>query len=82
MVGSTLVGLTRGGWVIECAVGSHRTGAMFATQCTWMSWWVYTGGVGYVRAVAEDEQMRNRFGEEWERYETKVRYLSVPGLVY
>lgn len=81
MVGLTFVGLTRGGWIIECAVGSHRAGAMFVTQCVWISWWVYTAGVGYTRAVAEDEQMKNRFGEEWERYAMKVRYWFVPGLV-
>jgi len=38
-------------------------------------------GAAYVRAVAEDEQMRNTFGEEWENYATKVRYWFVPGLV-
>lgn len=81
MAGLTFVGLTHGSWIIECAAGPHRTGAMFATQCAWISWWVYTGGVGYARAVAEDEQMRNKFGEEWERYATKVRYWFVPGLV-
>ena len=73
--------MTHGSWIIECAVGSDRAGAMFATQCAWISWWVYTAGVGYARAVAEDEQMRNRFGEEWEHYATKVRYWFVPGLV-
>ena len=81
MAGLTFVGLTPGSWIIECAVGSHPTGAMFVTQCAWISWWIYTGGVGYARAVAEDEQMRNMFGEEWERYATKVRYWFVPGLV-
>jgi protein-S-isoprenylcysteine O-methyltransferase Ste14 len=79
--GLTFAGLTRGSWIIECAVGPHRADAMFATQCAWISWWVYTGGVGYTRAVAEDEQMRKRFGEEWERYAMKVRYWFVPGLV-
>ena len=79
--GLTFVGMTHGSWIIECAVGSDRAGAMFATQCAWISWWVYTAGVGYARAVAEDEQMRNRFGEEWEHYATKVRYWFVPGLV-
>ena len=53
----------------------------FATRCAWISWWVYTAGVGYARAIAEDEQMRNKFGEEWERYAMKVRYWYVPGLV-
>lgn len=81
MAGLTFVGLTHGSWIIECAVGSDRSGAMFATQCVWISWWVYTAGVGYTRAVAEDEQMRNRFGEEWERYAMKVRHWFVPGLV-
>ena len=81
MVGLTCVGLTDGSWIIECAVGSHRAGAMFATQCAWISWWAYVAGVGYTRAVAEDEQMRNKFGQEWERYATKVRYWFVPGLV-
>ena len=81
MAGLTFVGLTHGSWIIECAVGSHRNGAMFATQCVWISWWMYTAGVGYARATAEDEQMRNRFGEEWERYAMKVRYWFVPGLV-
>ena len=38
-------------------------------------------GVGYTRAIAEDEQMRNKFGEEWERYAMKVGYWFVPGLV-
>lgn len=80
-VGLTFIGLTRGSWIIECAVGSHRTGAMSVTQWVWMSWWIYTAGVGYTRAVAEDEQMRNRFGEEWERYAMEVRYWFVPGLV-
>lgn len=81
MVGLTFVGLTRGGWIIECAVGSHRTGPMFVMQCVWMSWWAYTAGVGYTRAVAEDEQMKNKFGEEWEEYAKRVRYWFVPGLV-
>jgi protein-S-isoprenylcysteine O-methyltransferase Ste14 len=80
-VGLTFIGLTRGSWIIECAVGSHRTGAMLVTQCAWISWWVYTAGVGYTRAVAEDEQMRSRFGEEWERYAMRVRSWFVPGLV-
>lgn len=79
--GLTFAGLTRGGWIIECAIGSYRADAMFVTQCAWISWWVYTGGVGYTRAVAEDEQMRNKFGEEWEQYAMKVRYWFVPGLV-
>jgi protein-S-isoprenylcysteine O-methyltransferase Ste14 len=74
--GLTFIGLTRGSWIIECAVGST-----FATQCAWISWWVYTAGVGYTRAVAEDQQMRIKFGEEWKRYATKVRYWFVPGLV-
>ena len=38
-------------------------------------------GVGYARAIAEDEQMRNWFDEEWERYAMRVRYWFVPGLV-
>ena len=42
---------------------------------------MYTAGVGYARAIAEDEQMRNRFDEEWERYAMEVRYWYVPGLV-
>ena len=75
------MGMTQGSWIIECAVGSDRTGAMFITQCAWISWWIYTMGAAYVRAVAEDEQMRNTFGEEWENYATKVRYWFVPGLV-
>ena len=79
--GLTFVGLTQGSWVIECAVGSHRSSAMFATQWVWMSWWIYTGGVGYARAVAEDEQMRSRFGEEWDQWAMKVRYWFVPSLV-
>ena len=33
MAGLTFVGLTHGSWIIECAVGSHRNGAIFATQC-------------------------------------------------
>ena len=81
MAGLTFVGLTRGSWIIECAVGSYQNGAMIATQCAWISWWVYTAGVGYTRAIAEDEQMKNRFGEEWERYAMKVGYWFVPGLV-
>jgi protein-S-isoprenylcysteine O-methyltransferase Ste14 len=79
--GLTFIGLTPGSWIIECAVGSYRPAAMFATQCAWISWWAYTGGVGYTRAMAEDEQMRKKFGGEWERYAMKVRYWFVPGLV-
>ena len=37
-------------------------------------------GVGCTRAIAEDEQMRIKFGEEWDRYAMKVRYWFVPGL--
>jgi len=80
-IGLTLVGLTRGSWIIECAVGSDRPGAMFAIHCMWISWWVWTVGSMYVRAVAEDGQLRKKFGEEWERYAIKVRYWFVPGLV-
>ena len=54
---------------------------MLATQCMWISWWVYTAGVGYTRATAEDGEMRNRFGEEWEHYPMKARYRFVPGFV-
>ena len=75
------MGLARGSSIIECAVGSHRADAMFVTQCAWISWWVYTGGVECPRATAEDEQMKNKFGEEWERYATKVKYWFVPGIV-
>ena len=62
------MGLTHESWVVGCAVGSHRTGTMFTTQCAWITWWVYTMEVGYARATAEDEQMRGRFGEEWVRF--------------
>ena len=78
--GLTFAGLTRGSWISECAVGSHRTGPMIVTQCAWISWWIYMVGVGCTRAIAEDEQMRIKFGEEWERYAMKVRYWFVPGL--
>ena len=57
MAGLTSVGLTHGSWIIECAVGSDRGGVMFATRCVWISWRVHMAGVGYARAVAEDEQM-------------------------
>lgn len=70
-------------WLIVAGlsnVWSDRT-VMLATQCMWISWWVYTAGVGYTRATAEDGEMRNRFGEEWERYLTKARYRFVPGFV-
>ena len=81
MAGLTFVGLTRGGWIIECAVGSDRSGAMFSTQWVWITWWVYMAGVGYARAVAEDEQMENRFGQELEGHGTRVGYWFVLGLV-
>ena len=55
---------------------------MFATWCTWIPWWVYTAGVGYVKAIAEDEQMRNMFGEEWKHYAMEVRCWYVPGLAW
>ena len=38
--------------------------------------------VGHMRAIAEDERMRNKFGQEWEHYAMKVRYWFVPGLVH
>jgi protein-S-isoprenylcysteine O-methyltransferase Ste14 len=79
--GLTFAGLTHGSWIVECAAGSHRPGAMLAVQCVWISWWAYTSGVGYTRAIAEDEQMRNKFGEEWEQYAMKVKYWFVPGLM-
>jgi len=78
--GMTFVGMTRGSWIIECVVGPDKTGAMFAAYCACISWWAYTAAALYVRAVAEDEQMKNTFGEEWERYAMKVRYWFVPGL--
>ena len=81
MAGLTFVGLTRGNCTIECAVGSHRNGAMFTTQCACISWRAYTAEVGHTRAIAEDEQMRNRFSEEWERYAMKVRHWFVPSLI-
>ena len=37
MTGLTFAGLTRGSWIIKCAVGSDWSGAMFATQCVWIS---------------------------------------------
>ena len=82
VAGLTFVGLTRGSWIIECALGgTDRTGAMFAARCVWALWLVYAAVFGYVRAVAEDERMRDMFGEEWERYATKVRYWFVRGLL-
>jgi len=79
--GVTFVGLTSGSWIIECAVGPDRPGALFVAQCAWTLWWAYAAVFGYVRAIAEDDQMRKKFGEEWERYAVKVRYWFVPGLV-
>ena len=81
MAGLTFVVLSHGSWIIECAVGSHRDGTMFATQCAWILWWVHIPGVVHMKATAEDERMRDRFGEEWGRYATKVEYWFVPSLV-
>ena len=37
MTGLTFMELTRGSWIIECAAGSERRGAMFGVQCMWIS---------------------------------------------
>jgi protein-S-isoprenylcysteine O-methyltransferase Ste14 len=80
MAGLTFTGLTRGSWIVECAVPPSPTGRLILFAMA-SSWWIYTAGVGWTRCIAEDQQMRRMFPDEWDLYANRVRYWFVPGLV-
>jgi len=44
-------------------------------------WWVWLSGVGFSRVKAEDEEMHQLFGEEWEEYARKVKWWYIPGVI-
>ena len=52
-------------------------GAVLRTICAsaWYAWWV---AVGVVRCRTEDEELRKKFGAEWEAYARKTPYRLIP----
>ncbi|KAJ7599651.1 hypothetical protein C8J56DRAFT_846398 [Mycena floridula] len=77
VAGLSLSHLSRGSWMTEC--GPLRAGSSAAV--VWAVWWIWTLSVGVSRAKAEDEQMKQLFGKEWEKYAEKVQWWFCPGLL-
>lgn len=85
ILGLGLAHLGRGGWVTECGIFGLEgedvwSGAILRLSLfvVWYAWWL---AVGVRRAQAEDEELRKRFGETWNRYAQDVRWWFVPGVL-
>ncbi|KIK81038.1 hypothetical protein PAXRUDRAFT_833134 [Paxillus rubicundulus Ve08.2h10] len=76
IMGLTFSHLTPGSWAVECSalgpVGSYLL---------WAAWWTWSLSVAKSRAVAEDSELRKRFGEEWDAYAARVKFWLIPGLL-
>lgn len=68
--------LTPGAWMTACGPLRGRTAG-----AVWAAWWLWTWCVGISRADAEDKQMRQRFGKEWEAWASAVQWWFLPGLI-
>ena len=80
--GLALAHLTPGSWAVECGMFGRggAPGAVLRTICAsaWYAWWV---AVGVVRCRTEDEELRKKFGAEWEAYARAVRWWMMPGVL-
>jgi protein-S-isoprenylcysteine O-methyltransferase Ste14 len=69
---------TRGSWVRESGLLENLPGKIVTGIFAAM---VALGPLGVMRRMQdEDEALRKRFGEEWEAWAAKVRYMLIPGL--
>ncbi|KAI0706360.1 hypothetical protein C8Q76DRAFT_749308 [Earliella scabrosa] len=75
ILGAQLMQFGRGAFVSECGIEGTWVGAFVRV-------WQYGSAFGllslYRRCAVEDRQLRERFGETWERYSAKVPYRLLP----
>jgi len=78
--GLALSHLTRGSWLTECGPLAW-TGGEKLRIVIWAAWWLWMSCAVVDRAVAEDQQMRKVFNEEWDVYAQQVPWWFLPGLI-
>ncbi|KAI0030463.1 hypothetical protein K488DRAFT_54204, partial [Vararia minispora EC-137] len=77
-VGVTACAVAPGSWVVESCILDTMPGGVLA-----MLWVVilFLLPVVMARAPKEDAQLHEVFGEEWEAYARRVRWMFVPGVL-
>ncbi|EEB92600.1 hypothetical protein MPER_08865, partial [Moniliophthora perniciosa FA553] len=75
-IGSGLVHLTGGSWIIESGFLNTFIGKVMVYS------WLGTFGTAMIglvmRVESEDELMKKQFGKKWEQWSEKVRYRLIP----
>ena len=79
--GLALVNLSAGSWMVECGIlgrGAISTVVRVLGPSAWMTWWF---AVGVTRCRSEDEELKKKFGVQWDTYAAHVKAWFVPGLL-
>ncbi|KAK7026039.1 hypothetical protein VNI00_015766 [Paramarasmius palmivorus] len=76
VIGSALVHLTKGSWIIESGFSNTLMGKILLGS------WIGTFGVTLIililRVGPEDEVVRTQFGEQWKEWSKTVKYKLIP----
>ncbi|KAM6496509.1 hypothetical protein JOM56_006982 [Amanita muscaria] len=78
VAGIAFAHLSEGAWLTECGPLSLVPGL---NVLVWTLWWVWTLSVGVSRVVAEDQQMKKLFQNEWDQYAVMVPWWFFPGIL-
>ncbi|KAI3612417.1 hypothetical protein WG66_010064 [Moniliophthora roreri] len=76
IVGSALVHLMNGSWVVESGFISTLIGK--ALVYSWLGTFGITLVILVMRVEPEDEMMKKQFGDQWQQWSGKVRYKLIP----
>jgi protein-S-isoprenylcysteine O-methyltransferase Ste14 len=80
-IGLALFNLAPGSWAVGCGIvgrSAFSTVLRVLMPTAWIAWWL---AVGVIRCRTEDEEMRKKFGAEWEAYASRVKMWMIPGIL-
>ncbi|KAJ7135439.1 hypothetical protein C8R43DRAFT_894273 [Mycena crocata] len=77
-VGLMLYYTSPGSWVMECVFKGSTAGGSFGAVYALLMFFIVLGLTW--RIPKEDEGLRNEFGEDWDTWAEKVRYVLIPGV--
>ena len=75
-----LLHATKGSWVWESGILRYLSAKIVAGVFTF----IIAMGLPYgvlTRMKAEDKVLRGRFGDKWDAWATRVRYMIIPGII-
>jgi protein-S-isoprenylcysteine O-methyltransferase Ste14 len=80
-LGALICMLSGGSWLRQCyGKESLMTSVMRVVVGVWVSFWIWLISVFVRRTRREDEMLKERFGNQWIEWRSKVKYRLVPGL--